>query len=224
MRKSILTSLCIAVFSLFTYGQGLTSIDVASEKLYMSSDVSKPVNALGSPYVNKNFLPVKVKGYDDKLFTGRFNAYNGEMEINLGTKIIALDKNKPYEVIYTQNNKIYRTYNYSTPSGIAKNGFLNVVSETEGYAFLKEELIKYYDKVPAATSYQQDKPAKFKEESPNYYLKKANVIRPFPTKKKDLLKSYPKDAKKIKSFLKEENISLKKEEDLVKLARYLASL
>lgn len=224
MKRTILTSVCVAVLGLMSYGQGATSIDVATEKLYMSSDASRPIDAFGSPYVNENFTPVKVKGFDNQIFTGRYNANNGEMEINLGTKIIALDLSKGYEVNFTQNNKTYKTYNYSTPDGIAKRGFLNVLISSDAYELLEEEIVKYYDKVPAATSYQQDKPAKFIEEDSNYYLKKGVVIRPLPTKKKNLLKAYPKDAKKIKTFMKDKKISLKKEEDLIQLAGFLATL
>ncbi|RZN84793.1 MAG: hypothetical protein EVB11_01705 [Winogradskyella sp.] len=224
MKKTILTSLCLILFAFTIYSQGQSSIDIATEKLLMSSDVSQPVDALGSPYVDEKFSPVKVKGYDNVVYTARFNAYNGEMEVNLGTKIIALDKNLDYQVMFTQNNKIYRTFKFSTPSGVAKSGFLNVVNETPSFALLKEEIIKYYDKVPAATSYQQDKPAKFSKEDSNFYIKKGNVIRPFPTRKKDLLKAYPKNAKKIKAFLKEKRVSLKKEKDLITVATFLAQL
>lgn len=224
MKKIILTVALVFSIGSFIHAQGRVGIDIATEKLYMSSDVSKPIDAYGSPYINENFLPVKVKGYDDQLFTGRYNAYNGEMEINLGTKIIALDNNMSYEVMYTQNNKIYRTYNYITPSGIAKRGFLNVVQQMTDYAVLKQEVIKFYDKVPAATSYQQDKPAKFVESAPNYYFEKGGVVKPVPTKKKDLLKAYAQNAKALKSYIKDNKISLKKEGDIVKLAGYLATL
>lgn len=224
MKKTILTSLGLVLLTLTSFGQGITSIDVATEKLYMSSDASKAVSALGSPYVNETFLPVKVKGYDNQLFTGRFNAYNGEMEINLGTKIIALDMNKDYQVMYTQNNKIYRTYNYATESGITKRGFLNVVNENGDNALLKAEKIIYQEKQPAATSYQTDKPAKFINKGASYYIKTANGIKHLPTRKKDLLKAFPKDAKKVKSYLKDNKISLKDESDLVTLSGFLATL
>ena len=159
MRKTILASSSLALTRILTYAQNSTTTDVATEKLYMSSDASRPIDAVGSPYVDKNFLPVKVKGFDGQIFTGRYNAYNGEMEINLGTKIIALDSSKDYEVMYTQNNKIYRTFYFSTPIVISKRGFLNVVYENGNNLLLKSEVIKYYDKVPAPTSYQTDKPA-----------------------------------------------------------------
>lgn len=223
MKKIFFKSASALLFCLALNAQN-TTLDVASEQLYMSSEASKTISAYGSPYVDENFLPVRVKGFDNQIFTGRYNANNGEMEINLGTKIIALDTSKGYEVMFTQNNKTYKTYNYSTPNGVAKRGFLNVLSSSESYELLEQEIVKYYEKVPATTSYQRDKPAKFIEENSNYYLKKGSVIRVLPTKKKDLLKTYPKDAKQIKSFMKDKKISLNKEEDLVKLAGFLATL
>ncbi|RNC84295.1 MAG: hypothetical protein ED556_12655 [Winogradskyella sp.] len=223
-KKTFLTGLSTLLITIFSFSQGLTSIDVSTEKLYMSSDVSKPIDALGSPYINENFLPVKIKGYDNVLYTGRYNAYNGEMEINLGTKIIALDKTQPYEVTFTQNNKNYKTFNFISKTGVAKSGFLNVIDSATTHSLLKEETIRFVDKVPAATSYQRDKPAKFIANESNYYLKVGDKITPVPTRKKDLLKSYAKDAKKIKSYLKDNKVSLKKEEDIKKLALYLASL
>ncbi|GGI56584.1 hypothetical protein [Winogradskyella haliclonae] len=223
MKKRKFAYLILITLTTYTYSQTVT-LDFSEQVLNKSSEASRPLDAVGSPYVNEKFLPIKIKGYENTLYTGRYNAYNGEMEINLGTKIIALDKNLDYQITFTQKNNIYRTFKYSSPSGISKSGFLNIVNETPSYTLLKEEIVKYYDKVPAVTTYDQEKPAKFVKEDSNFYLKKGNVIRPFPTKRKDLLKAYPKNAKKIKSFLKEKKISLKKEEDLIKLAGFLATL
>ena len=65
--------------------------------------------------------------------------------------------------------------------------------------------------------------AKFVESSPNYYFEKDGVVKPLPAKKKDLLKAYAQNGKALKSYMKENKISLKKESDLVKLAGYLAT-
>nr|WP_321242975.1 hypothetical protein [uncultured Psychroserpens sp.] len=223
MKKISLTIISLITI-LFSYSQGITSIDIASERLIMSSDAKRTANAVGSPYINENFSPLRVKGYDNQLFTGRFNAYNGEFEVNIGTKIIALDKSKQYEVMFTQTNKIYRTYSYNTKSGISKKGFLTLVNETEKSALLKEEIIKYYELVPAATSYQQDKPAKFNREDDNYYLKIGDNITYFPTKKKDILKAFPKNAKAIKNYIKKNKLSTKEESDLIKIGDFISSL
>ena len=222
MKKSILSLFTFLFIQTISFGQ-VTQIDLGSERLLNSSRASDPVEALGSPYVDENFLPVKIKGYN-QLFTGRYNAYNGEMEIDLGTKIIALDKNNDYELMYTQNNKIYKTYRFISPSGISKKRFLNVILENEKFTLLKEEIIKYQEKIPAANSYSKDQPAKFEKSKNNYYLKQGKSITYISTKKKDLLKTYPENAKKLKSYLKENKISLKKESDMIKLAGFLADL
>ena len=223
-KNIILIAVIVLGLINFSYSQGATSIDVATEKLRMSADASKPIDAQGSPYVDDNFLPVKVKGFDNQIFTGRFNAYNGEMEVNLGTKIIALDKSSAYEVIFTQSNKVYRTFSYQTEKGVSKNGFLAVVDESEDFAILKQEIVKYFERVEPISSYQQPKPAKFKRENDSYYLKKGNKITFLPTKKKTLLKAYPKQAKIIKAFIKENKLSTTKEEDLVKIAKHISTL
>jgi hypothetical protein len=208
----------------FGFSQGSTSIDIATEKLRMSSDASKAISAQGSPYVDKNFLPLKVTGYPNQLFTGRFNAYNGEMEVNLGTKIIALDKRKDYRVTFTQTNKIYRTFSYETEKGISRNGFLAIVNETDSFSVLKEEKIKYYEREEPVSSYQQPKPAKFKKENDIYYLKKGNKVTHLPTKRRSILKAYPKHAKAIKSFIKENKLSASKEADLIRIAQHISTL
>ncbi|MCC1483027.1 hypothetical protein [Winogradskyella immobilis] len=221
-KITLITGLILGGFN-FIYAQGVTSIDVATEKLRMSADASKRIDAQGSPYVNEAFLPIKIKGQNN-IFTGRYNAYNGEMEINLGTKIIALDVKNDYEVIFTQTNKIYKTYYYLTKDGVSKKGFLAVVSENDSFSLLKRENIKYYDTVKATSTYQKDKPAKFKRESDTYFIKKGDNISFMPTKKKELLNAFPKHAKAIKTYLKDNKLSTNKEEDLIKVAQYITSL
>lgn len=222
-KFTLVTGLVLGAIS-FGFSQGATSIDVATEKLRMSAEASQPIDAQGSPYVDDKFLPLIVSGYDNQIFTGRFNAYNGEMEVNLGTKIIALDKTSQYEVVFTQTRKVYRTFSYQNDTGVAKNGFLAIVNETDDFALLKEEKIKYYERVEPISSYQQAKPAKFKREDDNYYIKKGDNVSYLPLKKKSILKTYAKHSKAIKAYIKENKISTGKEADLIRLAKYISEL
>lgn len=230
MKKSLVFILSLLLSSSYISAQAggspqsINGSRAVNTTLNLVNDVSEPLKAVGSPYINEVFLPVKVKGYDDKLFTGRFNAYNGEMEIDLGNKVIALDQNKPYEVTFLKGNIVYKTYTYIKKSGVSKNGFLKVISQAKNYELLKEESIKYKEKVIAETTYQKDKPARFVAEKPKYFFKKGNVVKEIPTRKKDLAKMYPENSKKIKAFIKENKISSDEEADLIKLAEYLATL
>jgi hypothetical protein len=224
VKANLILSIILIIGVVNTITAQNVNIDIVTESNLMSKSLSERVSAQGSPYINETFLPLKIKGYANQVYTGRYNAYNGEMEVNLGSKIIALDVKNDMEVLFTQTNKIYKTYYYQTDSGISKRGFLLVIKENDSFSLLKREYVKYYEKVKAASSYQKDKPAKFKRESDTYFIKKGNSVSYMPTKKKDLLSTFPKHAKAIKAYLKENKLSPNKEEHLIQIAQYIATL
>ena len=227
MRKSLLSIVIIAGslgLSPFANAQSVY-VDVATERGLMSKNVSAKVDAVGSPYIEEEYQPIRIKGYDNQIYSGRYNGYNGEMEVNLGgNQIIALDTSGDVEVVFTKDNKIYRTYTYETESGIRKKGFLAVVSENEKYTLLKEETVKYYDGEKATSSYERDKPAKFRRESDVYYIFLDGTVSFLPQKENDLLKQFPKDSKAIKDFIKSKKLKIKREEDLIELSQFISTL
>lgn len=223
MKKIVLCTLWAVVSTVTSLAQTPTSNRSALEQLSISPDRSKITDAQGSPYIDENFLSLKISGYDNHIYKGRYNAYNGEMEVDLGTKIIALDNTKTYEVTFTQTNKVYKTYSYQAENGNSKNGFLVIVDETEVHSLLKEELITYHDFVPAATSYHKDKPARFSKENDTYYISKKDIITHLPTNKKKLLKVFSKDAKALKDYIKKNNLSTKDEVDLIQIAAFIGA-
>jgi hypothetical protein len=206
-----------------------TSLDFASEVGFSPKNLSNVIkDAIGSPYIDEEFLPVKIKSVGDKIYSGRYNAYLNEMEIipGAGQSAIALDfSNNDYEVHFLNLNKTYRTFNFESSRGVTKRGFLVVISEVNDVSLLKEEIVKYYEKVAAISSYDQDKPAKFRRENDNYYIQlKSGRIVYLPSKEKDIAKTFPEHSKEIMAFVKKNKLKIKKEEDLVKLANYIGSL
>ncbi|WP_411766725.1 hypothetical protein [Winogradskyella sp. A3E31] len=220
--------LLLTVFAFATTNinaQGPTSVDVATERLYMSAEASKEKSALGSPYINEKFMPATIKRYKNTMFLARFNAYNGELQVDLGNgKIIALDANKDYELMFKATNKIYKSVSYISEDGVNKRGFLVVLEDQPDFKIYKKEHIEYIDAVPAATSYQRDKPAKFEREDDIYLIDFEGSITYLPTKKKDLIKKFPKQAKKIKSFMKDNDLNPKEEEELIQIVNHITTL
>jgi uncharacterized protein with FMN-binding domain len=222
--KKFKITLILLVFTGIINAQSV-NVDIATERNLMSKSTSAKVDADGSPYIEDVFLSLKIDTYTDMIYTGRYNAYNDEMEVKIENgKIVALDNKNEYTVTFTNKNKIYKTYNYTTKKGVAKRGFLVVVKETEKYSLLKREHIKYQEGKQATSSYQKDKPASFKRESDTYFLKLGNKIMFLPQKKKSFLKAFPKKSSDLKSYIKKNKINLKKEEDLKKIVKYLSEL
>lgn len=179
----------------------------------------------GSIYINENFAPVIITQYNDKIYSGRFNALNGEIEIKLEeNKVIALDTNSDFEVKFTASNKIYRTESFVDSKGIEKKGFLVLVNENKEYALFKEEIVKFHEKIESTSSYDKGRPARYIREKDNYYIKNNNTIHYISQNKKDLLQTFPNESDKLKSFIKKNKINLKQEDDLVKIVNYLDAL
>jgi len=226
MKKQIkLITATVILCSLFSINAQNINVDIATERNLMSKNVSSKINADGSPYINENFSTISITQYQGSTYNARYNAYNGEMEVMVeNNKVIALDNNGDFEIKFTSDNKIYRTINYTTNKNISKRGFLVVLSEDDKHGLFKEERIKFYEKVEAASSYQQDKPAKFKREDDRYYVKLNGNITFIPQKKKDFLKAFPEQASKLKSYMKKNKLNPKNEDQLITLVKYLSTI
>jgi hypothetical protein len=179
----------------------------------------------GSEYLNENFTPITITKYDGKLYNGRFNAVNGEIEVKLeDNKIIALDTKADFEIKFNITNKTYRTEEFINNRGITKNAFLVVVNDKNDYVLLKEEIIKFHKKIEATSSYAKGRPARYIRENDNYYIKYNDTVAFISQKKKDLFKMFPEQSRKIKAYIKENKISLKDEDDLIKIVGYLSTI
>lgn len=229
MTKPFAIKFFILILILIPFVGQAQQLDFASEVGFSPKNISRAMpNVMGSPYINEDYQQVRINGAENKIYSGRYNAYINEMEILVaaGRDPIALDiSNNAYEVFFINENKLYKTFNYESNRGITKRGFLVVMSEENDVVVLKEEIVKYYDKVAASSSYDQDKPAKFRKEDDNYYIQlKSGRIVYLPSKEKDIAKTFPEYSKEIMAFVKKNKLKTKKEEDLVKLANYIGSL
>lgn len=214
----------ICILSMFPFINA-QNIDIASESQLITRSVSPKIEAEGSPYINEDFSPVRISLSKDQLFAARYNAYTNEMEVQINDdKTIALDNSIDIKVTFTTTNKTYKTENYITDKGIAKRDFLVSLIENEKYSLLKEERINFYEKVEAPSSYQKAKPARFERASSYYYIKINNEVTFLPQKKNDFLKAFPKQASKLKSYLKSNKLNPKNEDELIEIIEYLNTL
>lgn len=211
------------LFSVFNInGQ---NIDLTSETQYIRTPIGANTEAQGTPYINKEFMPVKITQINDKIYSARYNAYNGEMEVLVDdNKIIALNNDEDFEILFTLEEKKYRTETYFSENKQVEKGFLVVIFENENYTLYKEERIKYYDKVKANSSYQEDKPARYELTSDNFYIKSNNEINYLPINKRAFLSFFTDKEKKLRKYMKEQKLNPKNEKELIKLIQYLSTL
>ena len=227
MKKQIKKiSLGLVLCSLFSVIKAQNvNLDMVTESNLMSKNISSKVIAEGSPYINEKFSQIRITQYKARVFNARYNAYNGEMEVMTNeNKVIALDNNVDFEVTFTTPKKIYRSISYVTDKDMSKRGFLVVLSDNDNNSLFKEERIKYYEKVEASSSYQQDKPAKFDRIGDSYYIMMNDKVTFVPQKKKDFLKAFPNQANQLKSYMKANKLSPKDEDELINIINYLSTI
>lgn len=229
MLKASTITLLLSIILFYSANAQTVKLDFTTETGFSPKNITKTYeNVMGTPYVDDEYQSVKISSHENKIYSGRFNAYVNEMEVLVGAnpRPIALDiSNNDYEVLFIVDNKLYKSFDYTTSNGIDKRGFLVVLQEENGIQVLKEEIVKYYDMVKASSSYDQDKPPKFRREDDNYYIAlNSGKIVPLPTRSRDIIKAFPRKSKEISNFIKKNKIKTKREEDLIKLGSYIGTL
>jgi uncharacterized protein YacL (UPF0231 family) len=180
------------------------------------------VNIEGTPFIQSSFEPIKVIGYEDKNYQGRYNAFKDEMEIQLDPeRLIALDNSKQYEVHFKKSNTIYRTYSFFEGDDLKRGFFVVLFEDSNVFAVLKKEKIKFIDEVKAQSSYERDQEAKFNRLNDEYFLFINNEVINLPNNKNKIAKAFPEIGSKIKSFIKSNSLSLKEEADFIKIAKFI---
>ena len=198
------------------------SLDVMQYSIKNNHNSNK--NAKGSPFINETFEVLKFKKFGNKVFSGRYDANLGEMQIRRENDTIALNANENFEITFVSSNKTYKTLSYIDNDGISKRGFLVVLNETDSIAVLKEEVIKFHEEKPSTNGYDKSKPAEYKRVKDNYYYKIGEHVSVLPQKRKEFTKLFPEHSKKLEVFIKKNKISLKKEDELISLFKHIGTL
>lgn len=183
-------------------------------------------NIKGSMYLTE-MNPIRISLFENKVFLGQFNAFNGEMEVSFSDKDqpYALSKDiKSYQIEFINEKKIYQNYSY-LELGLPKSEFLVNLYIGNNISLLKKEVIILVLGEKAASGYEKEKPAEYKRTRDIYYLmlENGNIIRT-PKNKKEFVKRFPTQEKVILDFTKKKKIKMTNEEDLIQLVTFLNSI
>ncbi len=152
----------------------------------------------------------------------RYNAYADEIEIkknNFEEDYSALIKDPNIFVKIGSDLYVFVPFEGSKEKG----GYFNVLSDGKTYDLYKKTTSIYREPRKAQTSYERDIPPSF-EKSTTYYLVKDGTFLEMPKSKSKLMKMMNKKEKEVKKYIKENNIDMDKEADLVLVIKYFDSL
>tara|TARA_R110002051_G_scaffold271361_2_gene331709 strand:- start:8307 stop:8978 length:672 start_codon:yes stop_codon:yes gene_type:complete len=176
----------------------------------------------GTVYVNEEFQPAKINN-DKKLYFARYDAYHNEMEVNAADGVHYLPKSYNLPIQFTNTNKVYQVFDYKKNNEQFTEFF--VVLSSGNIKLLVLEDIEYFEGVKAKSSYETSKPAKLLRAKDEYYISlEDNLAIELSKKKKDFLSIFNDKSEKIDSYMKENKLSNKDQEDLIKIFSYYDSL
>ncbi|WP_347373894.1 hypothetical protein [Aequorivita sp. Q41] len=233
MKKLILTG-AIALGSLSVFSQAEnSSFDVYSRTISVNE---KKGLAFGlteaefeaikeEAYANPNFLTGNIF-QEDKIVKAdvpmRYNAFADEIEI----KKYKSDKN--YGAL-TKDPKIFAKIGLDIfvfvpfEGSNEKGGYFNVLIDGKHYDLYKKTTSLFREPRKAKTSYEKDTPPSFSK-TVKYYLVQNGTFLEMPNSKSKVLKMMDSKKNEVKNFIKQNDIDLDKERDLIKLVTYFDSL
>ena len=207
--------------ALYNYSAGSIS-DKSSKSNILEDDSIK-----GSPYTSESFSPTNLYYKDEKVGSifYRYNALNEEVEImkaNVeGETVRSLARDK--ELNIRPNGKKMSFKTFVTSKNRTVNGYLTQLVDGSQYDLYKRIHVKFTEATASQNSFVKAIPARFTQFSEYYVQKKdVNRIDEVLPKKSKLLKLLDDSQKAdVKQYLKENNINLSDEADMIKLFEYL---
>ncbi|MEC3966300.1 hypothetical protein [Flagellimonas halotolerans] len=181
----------------------------------------------GSPYMNDTFVPTPLFYGDEGMGTYyyRYNAYNEEIEIKktnlLEEQIAALTKDKSIKVMVKGKPMGFATF--IDKKGNTLNGYLTTVLDGKTYDLYKRINVKFTEGQKAQNSFVKAVPNRFTHFIEYYYQEKGvNRIDEIPLKTNKVAKLFKEPLRsEVKNYIKDNNLDVKEESDLIKVFNYL---
>ncbi|HSQ47172.1 MAG TPA: hypothetical protein VLM44_09665 [Lutibacter sp.] len=213
----------LLLFSFSGYCQKTDSEQTLVHRTSITSFDLRSKQLVGSIYINENFLPAKLSDSQNNYLV-RYDAYQDEMEVEKNGNSYHLPKNLNYTVNFEGINKLYQVYNYSKKN-VTVPGFFVILFAGDKISLLRKEKIKFFEEVKAKTGYDKYKPPTLKRVDDEFYIgyKNSSAIA-LPSKKKDIISLFGSKAAEIESFVNENKLGFKSEEDLIKMFRFYSTL
>lgn len=230
MKRTLLIALCYLSFANVTAQSGFNDQLAAGNNNMLSVKKTNRnnVKVKGTPYIIEQFQPITISGQSDKVFQGRYNGFNGDMEVLDVKKGVVFVLNRlmtNYDVNFTGQRKIYRSYKFRSDEGSIDHGFFVTLVSDDDVSLLKKENVKFLKEVKAISTLDKARDAQYKPGKDQYFIKiKDTPAIEFSIKKKEINSRFPEKAKDIQRFIKSEKIKFSKEVDLITLVNYINTL
>lgn len=228
MKKHIVVLFIVVYTSFSGYGQEQTnrlkSLEDSGVNLYQARARSKTIRVDGSPYVVKSFSHAKVGNVIQNAML-RYNACDDEFEfVSSSGDTLSLNKSQDFsEIAFTVFKTNFQLVNYTDKNGRSNFGYLIKLYDKNNYILYKRQKVNFYPAKAAKSSYDSSTPARYEPAKDTFFLKiSENEIAELPTNKKGIVKLFPEKKTEIEAFIKQNDIDIEKEQDLIQLIGFIS--
>lgn len=234
MKKRIIICLLV-VYGNFTFSQTFGGTDQTIAPIYYNLSTiegnKKFTNAFfkdveGTPYIFKDFVLSEIVGVKAKMML-RYNAYDDVVEVQKAlNEIYTVSKDPQYNTFLMNFDQFkLRLVNLESNSIEPSYVYLFELFSKNNLSLLRRDKIDFIEGRIPRTSFDLGNKPKFTAVKYSYYLEtKDNKIVQFPDSKAKLVLMFPQQEIDIKKYIKDNNISLSKQKDLIKLTLFLSTL
>lgn len=217
----------IIIFSLLSstlFAQNELIMGSGSATYIHNKNESVDADALGTPYINDEYLPATInyvnKGdvYTESL---RYNAVDDEMEFENKGQLYRLEKQNGLIIDFVTQEYICKSYQ---EGGTEHLGYFQNILTKEALALYTKKEIKYIPKRKATSAYTKDTPAQYQRAKDKFYVDIGNKITEIPSSRKKASKLFLNKEDDVFKFLKKNKINTQDKKDLIKLVEFVDNL
>ncbi len=188
-------------------------------------DINDPRTYNGTPFANPSFLIGNVYMDNELISRGialRYNVFADEIEVKESLQkdnntIKGLTRSLDIYVTILNDTFVYLVRNES----LVKDGYFQVLYKGTHLILYKKLEKKLYPPKKAATSLTKDVPATFSDRNSYFIATKENRYYELPSSKSKKIKVFEKNKETVKKIIKENNLDINKESDLIRLLKYI---
>ncbi|WP_298512693.1 hypothetical protein [uncultured Kordia sp.] len=185
----------------------------------LESVISK---AEGSQFYDATFREATISSTEN-VFKVRYNAFLDEMEILDKDAVVILDKrHQKHLIAFPEKNLRYKVLRENNEDNTSTLAYFVLLEEDNYLSLYRKDHKKY---VPSRNQRTSDK-AEFQNARSRFYVEINNsgTVIPLPRNNKEFAALFSTKKEKVKAYIKQENLKVRKENDLLKLIKYINSI
>lgn len=216
--KNILFNLLVTALFISTvniYGQHVNSAFFNNQTFKKGELDSNYKNLIGTIYIDNNFKPALIS-LVNKTYPTRYDAYHDEMEIEENKQQYYLPKTFDCNVLF--QDKIYGVFNHND-----ENGFFNILVSGKKLNLLIKEKIKLNQEIEG-NGIRSYVPPALKRLKDQLFISNNNEASKLPENKKEFYNLFSSNSKEIERYVKDRQLSIKDQSDLIKIFEYYNTL